>query len=113
MKDLQEAYKLLQEHCGIKAGDSAKVLRAFKSDELGCYADCSEVKIKFIGKTFEVVSVFDRFIRLRTKTHGVSTDFPFFVLEKVEDALIHGVTMAEVNKEFGHEVTIIEGCGDC
>lgn len=82
--DIKEAYKVMQAACGIKVGDTVKVIRKAQSHEMGW--DNNWSSDRFVGKAGRVVDI-------RTTGSGVQIDgdcdnflFPFFCLEKVKSA---------------------------
>lgn len=83
--DIQEAYQVMQEASGIKVGDRAKVLRTFKTYEMGCNVLWFKDKANFVGQTFPVTKVCRHYIELDTGNLNC-VQFPFFVLEIVEPA---------------------------
>lgn len=83
---VQEAYQVMQEHCGIEVGDTVKVLRAPKEKyELGSSALIDSTDEKFVGGTFPVSRINAREIKLEGLGH-TTWGFPFFCLELVEKA---------------------------
>lgn len=86
--DVKEAYKVLQAACGIEAGDRVKVLRTFKSGEMGCEADPYNENGRMnsvVGKTGVVDTVAsDAWIMIHVG--GSYINVPFFCLELVEKA---------------------------
>ena len=80
---LEEAYLTMQENCGIEVGDTVKVLRKAKSEEMGWSAIWTGSMSDLVGKTAKVTE-FDK------DRNGLSLNddywFPFFVLELVEKA---------------------------
>jgi len=81
MKDLREAYQLMQDNCGIKVGDTVRVLRiSTKKEEKTYGATWVTQTTKFIGKEYLVEGMYNGAVILA----GVR--FPFFVLEKIKDA---------------------------
>lgn len=79
--DLQDAYKILQDNCGIEVGDKVKVLHKTANEELGWgYCWVSEMDA-CVGRELTVVNV---------KTGGICLEdrhyYPWFVLELVEKA---------------------------
>ena len=80
--DIYEAYQVLQADCGIKVGDTVKVLSAERFKRSGYrYAwDLGTPKDAYIGKEYVVDRVDKDGIIIKGYT------FPFFVLEKIKDA---------------------------
>ena len=80
--EIKEAYQVMQKECGIKVGDTVKVLRKAKSHEMGWSASWVAPDMDaMVGKEFVVDGIFHE--------GGICRDkwaFPFFVLEKVKDA---------------------------
>jgi hypothetical protein len=101
---VQEAYKVMQDNCGIEVGDIVKVLRIAKDYEMGWSSFWKKGMDGYVGKTFTVS-------RIRPgngifTSHG-SWWFPFFVLELVsKKPEVKEVTMAEVCSKFGCNVKI-------
>jgi hypothetical protein len=96
--DVKEAYKVMQENCGIEVGDTVRVLREVKSWEIGWSYVWGIVMNEFIGKELKVISL-DNGAGI-----GLENDFffPFFVLELVSKAkkinLNGSYTVAELQK---------------
>jgi len=87
---LKECYRKMQANCGIKKGDIVKVLRTFKTSELGSNASWLEHK-NLIGQMFKVkdISESGRSFVLDIPTSPGYEEynlFPFFVLELVKKA---------------------------
>jgi hypothetical protein len=78
--DIQAAYLLMQEKCGIKEGDTVKVIRVAKKHEMGWQNCWVTIMNDYLGKEFVVRGINKNGIYLN------SYGFPFFVLEKVKDA---------------------------
>jgi len=76
--DIKEAYKVMQEASGIEVGDTVKVLRGYKTDEMGSVAlGCTLTgvigTVRNMNKYHVLVS-----------TNGVCISHPFFVLKVTE-----------------------------
>ncbi len=86
--DIKTAYKILQENCGIKEGDTVKVLRAWKKGELGTNWGDDETFKNAVGHIGKVVGLRDDHINVVVEDITVDWGiaFPFFVLEKIEDS---------------------------
>lgn len=80
--NIQEAYKVMQENCGIEVGDKVRILRKAKSYESGWGNTWETQMSDQVGKTDRVVDIKPWGIRLKTAGY----DYPFFVLELVEKA---------------------------
>jgi hypothetical protein len=98
--DLKAAYDILQKNCGIKVGDTVKVLRKAVCGEMGWSDNWEPFMDVCVGKTYKVQAICE---------YGLTVNgynFPFFVLEKipfVETKMsIHDI------KGVYHEVTIGE-----
>lgn len=85
---VEQAYKVMQAHCGIEVGDKVKVLRGFKQGEMG--TDGSDISSSDLVGDIGVVTnscsswfhlKMDKHIRGKTEMH-----YPFFCLELVEKA---------------------------
>jgi len=79
---LQEAYKVMQANCGIEVGDTVKVLRKAKDDEMARYGlsyQCT-MPSSLIGTTVKVYRLYE------TAIHAEGWNYPFFVLELVKKA---------------------------
>ncbi len=103
-KELEKACRTLSNACGIKKGDTVKVLRKAENYELGwpCYISDSNYEKKIVGHTFEVADLFVNdgiYILVQGKKRLV----PFFVLEKIKD----GTPEIKLTID-GKEVTISE-----
>ncbi len=82
--ELEKAHKVLARSCGIKKGDTVKVLRKAESYELGWSELWSGYKDEAVGNIFKVQLVQpDGNIAVGNKQHG-QWYFSFFVLEIVE-----------------------------
>lgn len=77
----KEAYLTLAQNCGIKVGDTVKVLRRSDCGELGHDCRWSSDMNNYIGKTFKVTD--NRLAEAGIVQLG-SWYFPFHILEKVE-----------------------------
>ncbi len=79
---LREAYKTMQEACGLKVGDRVRVLRKFSSYEMGSSPFWNEAgrMSETIGNEYNITSFYESSIGLSS-----GWSYPFFVLEKVED----------------------------
>jgi hypothetical protein len=102
---VQEAYKVMQDNCGIEVGDIVKVLRIAKDYEMGWSSVWNKGMDGYVGKTFTVSRIHS--------DHGIHIGlerrwwFPFFVLELVsKKPEVKEVTMAEVCSKFGCNVKI-------
>lgn len=101
---LQECYNVLQDNCGIKAGNTVKVLRIAKDFEMGWENVWEESMDDKVGNTdtVNVIQEGDGFFL----SDGYY--YPFFVLEKIKDVKILEATMQEVENKFGCKVKIIK-----
>jgi len=77
--NVEDAYLLMQENCGIKVGDEVKVLRAAKSRENGWGDDWVKKMDYQVGSNFVVSSLHERSGVKLSSGYWV----PFFVLEKI------------------------------
>jgi len=80
--DIKEAYLIMQKNCGIKVGDTVKVLRKAEQYEMGWDSTWVKEMDETIGKTFVVREI---------NWFGVSLNdlhftFPVCVLKKVDPA---------------------------
>ena len=83
---LEEAYKKMHENCGIKVGDTVKVLRRAEYHEMGWGTSWNVYMNNSIGNEYVVSDVSSQdFLLDVSKDCNVSYWFPFFVLEKVKD----------------------------
>ena len=81
MNNLREAYQLMQANCGIKVGDTVRVLRTATHEEERAYGATWIKGCKsFIGMEYKV----ERIDKDCVVIAGVQ--FPFFVIEKIKDA---------------------------
>jgi hypothetical protein len=76
----------LQKESGIKVGDAVKVLRACESHEMGWQNVWVEEMDKYVGQCGVVDDVYLNGISIDFNDHSYVCDFPFFVLELVEEA---------------------------
>lgn len=79
---VKDAYLALSKASGIKVGDTVKVLRKAKDDEMGWSNSWTIDMDGSIGKTFTVKRD-DDYAGFRLDNSGWGQSFPFFVLEKV------------------------------
>ena len=108
MSELKEAYLKMQEASGIKIGDTVKVLRKAKRNEMGWGTTWNSGAMdKFIGKELVVTGFGSRV------ENGFMLDdefvYPFFVLEKVKDREVREVKIssdytAKINDNGGIKV---------
>jgi hypothetical protein len=103
---IKEAYEKMQSECGIKVGDTVKILRAAESFEMGWDAGWNRLMTNTIGMEGVVIDI-DGLYGIKIDIDHRSWSYPFFVLEKIKDKFPE-VTMREVNEKFGYEVKIIE-----
>lgn len=87
MKDIKEEmeklYLELQKEADFRVGDRVKVLRAAESWENGWQEVWdSEIKDKFVGKTFKIRDVSKWGISLRYGEGALAWHFPYFILER-------------------------------
>jgi protein involved in polysaccharide export with SLBB domain len=82
--DIEEAYQVMQEHCGLKVGDKVRILRKAKDFEMGWATNWPSSMDIYIGETGKVDDTYCNSILVLTKD-GIKWHFPFFVLEKIED----------------------------
>jgi len=83
-----EAYKCLQDHCGLQVGDRVKITRKATDGEMGwpiIWLD--DIFDELIGQTFTITDFSAYGFLLDNKCGGY---FPFFVLEKQVRELRHG-----------------------
>lgn len=80
--DIKEAYKIMHENCGIKVGDTVKVLRKAKHGEFGWENTWPSEMDKLIGNEYKVFSLGSYYHDFTIAGYNV----PFFVLEKIKDA---------------------------
>lgn len=81
--DIKEAYKVMQENCGIEVGDKVRVLRKAKDYEMGWGNSWADGMDDWIGNEFIVNKVWDG-EGIKLDTNDDYYNFPFFVLEIVE-----------------------------
>ncbi len=95
MTKLEKAYVLLAKNCGIKKGDTVKVLRTFNSHELGTNLSHRDSKHKeelkaLVGESGKITCITSEGgFHLRLPLPNGETErwcLPFFILEKVADA---------------------------
>lgn len=83
--DIKEAYKVMQEASGIKVGDTVKVLRAAKDNEMGWKSHPLGQTLKKYGEIIGRPVVVEE----NTGSMGFKIEgnwYPFFVLEKIASA---------------------------
>lgn len=101
--DIRECYIKMQENCGIKIGDTVKVLRKAVLDELGWECSWLSLMDDHIGKEFTVSAL--------EGSEGIRLDngylYPFFVLEKISSPVVlkHGDILLW---EDGNESVVIQ-----
>lgn len=83
--NIKEAYKTMQAECGIDIGDTVKVLRSFKHNEMGysgCPLDATGVTGTVTGSQGKdgIRVTFDK----EHDDYGTWHWFPFFVLKLIE-----------------------------
>lgn len=108
--DIKEAYKVMQaawiKDNDIKVGDTVRVVRKFKEDELGY----NGVKGTQFGVVGQVETIQDKdgieLEDIGTPPTGESRWFPFFALEFVSHAVAEN--MIEINGKKWSEATIAE-----
>ena len=82
--ELKEAYMIMQENCGIEVGDTVKVLRKAKDNEMG-WKDLWNFKMdSIVGEEAKVESLDGNGIYLHFNDTHKRWWFPFFVLEIVK-----------------------------
>lgn len=100
MSKLTEAYKVMQEHCGIEVGDTVKVLREWKRGEMGFEGVMYQpsTRPKFVGEECVVSEMRATNVVVEGMLGEFCVSIPFFCLELVEKAkpkLPKGVTFEE------------------
>jgi len=108
--DLQQAYKIMQDNCGIEVGDTVKVLRKAKDYEngWGCVGTFSSNYRKN-----GVVENIDEKLGIRVLFENDKELFPFFVLELVKKApkLPEPIEISSMYRcEFKEDGSIAVGC---
>jgi hypothetical protein len=85
--NLSDIYLFFQHNCGLKRGDTVKVLRKAKTHELGWKNSWTDQMDSLVGKTVKVTSVKENGIHVNEDFSSAVEGFglPFFVLEKVEE----------------------------
>jgi len=81
--DVEDAYICMQEHCGISVGDTVKVLRTAKDDEMGWRNNWTDYMDRYVQQTGLVEAIREGGIEIKFD-NGRVWDFPFFVLELIE-----------------------------
>ena len=84
--DLNECFKKMSKASGIKVGDIVRVLRKDKSYELGWNAVWDIDMDNTVGNVYTVIDVYEE----GGITLNCGFNFPFFVLEKVEEGILVG-----------------------
>ena len=82
--DIKEAYKVMQENCGIEVGDKVKVERLFKLGEFGVGFSRGGIPNRIVGETGTVRRA--SYSSFTVDFDGESWALPFFALELVEKA---------------------------
>lgn len=85
--DIKEAYKIMSKNCGIKVGDTVKVLRRFKDEENGCNPYHTREMEGYIGKEGIITDVEKDYWTYRVDFDTDNFYYPFFVLEKIKDGV--------------------------
>ena len=101
---IKEAYQKMQSESGIGVGDTVKILRGAKTNEMGWNNGWVSKMDKHIGKLGIVIYIDTSGINLDVE--GDRWVYPFFVLELLKKKEVKEVTMAEVEKMFGCTVKI-------
>jgi hypothetical protein len=76
--NIKEAYLAMQANCGIEVGDTVRVVRTAKNNEMGWQNTWTPTMTGMVGKTFTVKSV-----GTGSGIYFEAYNFPFFVLELV------------------------------
>lgn len=99
--NLREAYKVMSKASGIEVGDTVKVLRSAKTDEMGWDNCWMPNMYEAVGKEFEVS---DDHCGSGFYLSGTGYKFPFFCLEVTKKATkTKTVTIGGVTKEISEE----------
>jgi hypothetical protein len=86
MMNIEEAYKVMQNNCGIKIGDKVRVLRKAEDNEMGWSNGWCDFMDIYVGKVGKAMGSSLDYNGLSVKfDDGEWYYFPFFVLEKVEE----------------------------
>ena len=94
--NIREAITELQNASGIAIGDTVKVLRTAKKDEMGWDASWVAAMTGMVGKTFTVEAISSTGgMSLRSSSYTTFC-FPFFVLELISK----GLTISKVTTEY-------------
>ncbi|KKL77170.1 hypothetical protein LCGC14_2037560 [marine sediment metagenome] len=112
--DIKTAYCVMQAASGIEVGDTVKVLREFRHNEMGFGSDTCQSygwdsfveKKKMQGKEFIVIEIGHNFVKLRLPEHPYTPIFPFFALEIVKKA--KSEKMLNIKGNMWSEATIAE-----
>jgi len=99
MSELQEAYMSMQNACGIKKGDTVKVLYAAETRVMGWQNSWTSEMDNNIGKELVVYEVDGYGLNLE------GLGYPFFVLQKIKS----GVENIKISDEY--EAIIQEDAG--
>lgn len=78
----QEAYITLQEKYGLRIGDTVRVLRRAKSNEMGWVNSWTDEMDTTVGNEYEILDILGN---IGVLLKGIDCCFPFFVLEKVKE----------------------------
>ncbi len=85
-KELEDAYTTLSENCGIKVGDTVRILRAAENHELGWGGSWSTSKNLNVGKELIVMKSLSNLHVPHTDGFDIDGNYyPFFILEKVAE----------------------------
>lgn len=83
---MKAAYSVMAKNCGIKVGDTVKVLRRFENEENGCNPHHVLNMDRYVGEEGVVTEVDEDYWSYRVDFKTDDFYYPFFVLEKVKDA---------------------------
>lgn len=81
---LGQCYEAMQKWSGLKVGDKVRVTRAADQFEMGWKNGWVHTMDDSIGKTYTVYQL-NGSLGIRLAEFPNSVDFPFFVLEKIND----------------------------
>lgn len=104
--NIQEAYRIMQENCGIEVGDKVRILRMPKYHENGWSAGVNPYMEEYIGQIYTVTAI--------RSDWGFSLDnwwWPFFVLELVEKApKTKTIKLNDTYTAVVHKDKVVVGC---
>lgn len=116
MDIIENAYRVMQDACGIREGDTVRISRKAESGEMGWNESWTAGMSSLVGAIGKVCSVDDNY-GVRVKCESVPLWcppvlwFPFFVLEKIKDGNKVEITCegktVEISRESAKALNLI------